>query len=78
MKTDTQIRKMIMQRIKRVPGNRLKELDEYVAGLEQKMNQRERILTYAGVWKNIDDEVFDDLTENLLTKRTQSKRRFDE
>ncbi len=60
-----------MHRIKRVPENRLKELDEYVAGLEQKMNQRERILSYAGVWKNIDDEVFDDLTENLLTKRTQ-------
>lgn len=78
MITDKQRRNQILRRISRIPKNRLKELDEYVAKLEQGNNKKSRTLSFAGAWQDIDDTVFHDLTNNLISNRMKNRRRIDD
>ncbi len=78
MKTNTQIRNRILRKIQRIPADRLKELEVFVSKLEETTNKKEKNLSFAGAWKNIDDNLFNELTENLLDRRRRNKRRINE
>ncbi len=78
MKSDTQIRDQLIRRIKRIRADKLKQLDDYAAKLEEPINNKEKILSFAGAWENIDDDLFNDLTDKILTRRQMNKRRIDE
>lgn len=78
MIADTQIRQQILRKIRRIPSNKLKDLNEYISKLEQTTEKSSKILSYAGSWKNIDESAFDELTGNLIINRSKNSRRFDE
>jgi hypothetical protein len=73
---DTQIRSRILRKIQRIPSDRLKEIDEFISRLESSTSKKERNLSFAGAWRNIEDSTYKDLTDNLIGKRQQSKRRL--
>jgi hypothetical protein len=75
MITETQIRSEILRRIQRIPSNRLIELNEFVSKLEQTSSNKDKILSFAGAWENLDAKAFDELTENLISNRQRNKRR---
>ena len=77
MITDTQRRNQILRRISRIPKDKLKELDDYVSKLEQENNTKKRTLSFAGAWQDIDNSIFDDLTNNLINNRQKNRRRID-
>ena len=74
MMTATQIRSQLIRRIQRIPSNKLIELDEMVSRLEE-TPAKDKNLSFAGAWENIDLETFDNLTVNLLENRQRNKRR---
>ncbi len=78
MKSDTQIRDQLMRRIQRIRADKLKELDDFAANLEENFNNKDKILSFAGAWENIDDDLFIDFTDKLITRRQRNKRRIDE
>ncbi len=78
MITDTQRRNQILRRISRIPKDKLKDLDEYVSKLEHSVGNKSRTLSFAGSWQDLDDDVFDDLTVNLISNRKRNRRRIDE
>lgn len=78
MITDAQRRNQLLRRISRIPPNKLKELEEYISKLEQDKSQKSRILSFAGVWQDIEDSAFEDLTKNLINNRLRNRRRIDE
>ena len=78
MKSDTQIRDQLIQRIHRIRADKLKQLDDYAAKLEEKIHNKEKILSFAGAWDNLDDDLFNDLTNKLTTRRQENNRRINE
>lgn len=68
MTARTHIRKEIIQRIDNVSDDMLLELLNFIKELEGK-SKKERILSFSGIWKDLDDEFFDDLTKDLSTRR---------
>lgn len=78
MIADTQIRQQILHKIRRIPSNKLNDLNEYLSKLEQTTDKTSKILSYAGSWKNIDKSSFDEFTEDLILNRNKNSRRFDE
>ena len=78
MKADTQIRQQIFQKIRRIPSEKLNDLNDYLSKLEQTSDKSSKTLSFAGSWNNIDESAFEDLTENLISNRTKNVRRFDE
>ena len=78
MIADTQIRQLILRKIRRIPSNKLNDLNEYLSKLEQTTEKTSKILSYAGCWSNIDESAFDELTDNLILNRSKNSRRFNE
>jgi len=78
MISDTQIRNQLLRRIHRIRADKLRQLDDYAAKLEETFNNKDKILSFAGAWENIDDDLFNDFTDRLITRRQRSKRRVDE
>lgn len=76
--TDTQIRQQIFRKIRRIPSNRLNDLNDYLNKLEQTMEKSSKNLLFAGCWCNIDESAFIELTDNLATNRSKSSRRYNE
>ena len=75
MRSATQIRSQLIRRIQRIPSNKLIELDEMVSRLEQTPSNKDKNLSFAGAWENIDLETFDIFTVNLIENRQLNKRR---
>ena len=69
MKADTQIRQQIFRKIRRIPSEKLNDLNDYLSKLEQASAKSSKTLSFAGSWNNIDESVFDELTENLISNR---------
>ena len=67
--TDTQIRQQIFRKIRRIPSEKLNDLNDYLSKLEQTSGTSSKTLSFAGSWNNIDESVFDELTENLISNR---------
>ncbi len=78
MITDTQRRTQILRKINRIPVDKLKELDDFVSKLEEGVIPKSKTISFVGVWRDIDDTVFNDLTNELINHRQRSRRRIDE
>ncbi len=76
MVTDTQIRNQLLRRIKRIPTDKLKELNDFVSQLEEATNRKDKILSFAGAWEHIDSSLFIEFTDNLIAKRERNRRRI--
>ena len=72
---ETQIRNRLVKRIQRIPTEKLKELDEFISKLEAKTGEKEKNLSFAGSWSDMDDDLFEEFTENLIEKRQRNRRR---
>jgi hypothetical protein len=78
MNTDIRIRSQILKKIQKIPSYRLKELDDFVSKLERTAGKKDRILSFAGAWENIETSIFDEFTENLISNRQKNRTRIDE
>jgi hypothetical protein len=65
----------ILKEMKDVPVNRLEELYQFINSLNQKVKQtetaRKKILSYAGIFKEMSDKDYKDFLSH--TKKTRTK-----
>ena len=78
MMEDTQIRQQIFRKIRRIPSDKLHDLNDYLSKLEQTTEKSSKMLSFAGSWINIDNSAFDELTDSLISNRSRNSRRIDE
>ena len=78
MITDKQRRNQIIRRIQRISPDKIKRLQDFIDKLEENTPSKKKVLSYAGAWSDIDEDLFNDLTDNLISKRQKNKRRFEE
>jgi hypothetical protein len=69
----TKIRNQILRKIERMPEEQLTELDKFLKKLELEKTKKNKILSYAGAWKDMDDDIFREFTSELLTRRVLKK-----
>lgn len=69
----------IIQRLELFPISKLRKVLSYIRNLDSDVekNRKDRILSYAGSWKNLDIDVFNDLTQNLNSIRAADIRDFE-
>lgn len=67
-------RKNLQKRIEALPDGNLQDLDDFIAGLEKKSQKplKQAILSFAGVWKDADEELISGLTSTLHERRSQA------
>ena len=71
MTTETQIRNQITRQVQRIPPYKLNELIKYLDKLEQEANKKNKILSYAGVWEKMDEDIFKEFTDDLIARRAK-------
>lgn len=78
------IRDRVMEEIKLIPENKLLEIYDFIhyfrIGLQKSKGNSEQIMKFAGCWKDMPKEIFNDLLEEIGKRRQQafSRRRTDE
>mgnify|MGYP006431705251 FL=1 len=72
-----QKRNKIIKSISQVSDSQLEDLYQYISQLDKKNQDKRKQKKFAGIWRDLDDEVYKELTENLIDNRRKSKRRFD-
>lgn len=75
MISDTDIRNQLIKRIQNIPPDMLSELNVLVTKLEKSASRKAKNLSYAGMWSDIDNDLFKDFSENLIQNRQRNKRR---
>jgi hypothetical protein len=78
MITDTQKRQQIVQKIYKLPFEKLKEVESLILKLSIDSKLKAKNLSYAGAWKDIDDSIIDEFTTQLIHKRQINNRRMNE
>ncbi len=76
--TDKQ-RQKILDKIKNIPAEKLNSVELFIENLEKdNQNEKSTMLAFAGMFKDLDKDLFSDLTENLQVKRTIGDSRIPE
>ena len=78
MRTEAQIRNTLVKKVLEIPAKELKRLSDFVSKLESTGSKKSDILSFSGIWSNIDNSVFKDLTEKLLQNRQSTRKPIDE
>jgi len=74
--TDNHLRDKIIHRINSLSQDKLENVNEYIDMLEGTEQCKQKILSSAGIWKDIDEDVFQSLTVNLHANRQQGSKRI--
>lgn len=79
MQTEAQIRNILVKKVLEMPAKKLKRLSDFVSQLERGTeDNRTDILAFSGAWKDIENDVFADFTNNLNQNRQSQRNPIDE
>lgn len=72
MITEEKIRNEIKDRVQNISSDKLNSLLEYIRKLELSNDRgNSSVLKYFGDWSDLDEELFEELTEDLPMKRLE-------
>lgn len=74
MRSQSRLRNSLIRKIQRLSVRKLQELGDFLSGIESEMNSKNKTLKLAGSWKDMEDELLKDLTENLHTNRSKDRQ----
>jgi hypothetical protein len=78
MTTAAKISNQILRKIKQIPEEHLSRIDKFLKKLDSRNIRKKRILSYAGTWKDLDEDVLYQFTDELITRRKKNSRRTNE
>ncbi len=76
MNAKEDIRKRLLERIRKLPEDKLGSVAEFIDKLEHEIRSKEAIMDYSGLFKDLDPELFKDFTEDLHKNRNQGENRI--
>ncbi|SEG00676.1 hypothetical protein [Algoriphagus boritolerans] len=71
-------REHLYQKIDKVPEEKLGELESLISEFISSSPKKSDPLAFAGIWKESEQELFEELDERLLERRSKSGRVRDE
>lgn len=74
MKVKNKLRNILVNKLQRLSAEKLTEVDYLLNTIENKIKSKEKTLKLAGIWKEIDEEIFNDLTEKLHQNRIDERQ----
>lgn len=68
------LRNSLIRRIQQLPMDKLTEISNLLNKIENQFKSKEKTLKLAGSWKDLDKDVFNDLTEKLHDNRAKDRQ----
>ena len=76
MVTKNNLRQRIINRIKNLSEDKLDSVENYILNIENDINAKSEILSFSGIFKDLDKDIMNDLTINLPKRRIQGTSRI--
>lgn len=73
MTVKNRLRNKLIRLIQRLSTDKLTEVSNILNKIEQQFKSKENTLKLAGTWKEIDNELFSDLTDKLHFHRASDR-----
>ena len=73
-----ELKERLIKRIHILDADDLADVETFMSSLAFEKRSVGDVLSFAGAWDDIDDEVFSDLTENLFINRREGTSRINE
>lgn len=70
------MRQKVIGRIKRLSGDEPDSVDKYIDQLESNMNSSSEVIEFSGIFKDLDEDVMEDLTTKLHQRRLRGTSRI--
>jgi hypothetical protein len=74
MDVKKKLRNNLISRIQQLSTDKLTELSNLLSKVENQLKSKDRTLQLAGTWKDLDDDIFIDLTEKLHDNRSKDRQ----
>jgi hypothetical protein len=73
MTVKNRLRNKLVRLIQRLSTDKLTEVNNILDKIEQHLKSKENTLQLAGSWKDLDNDLFSDLTDKLHFHRTSDR-----
>jgi|GEM_PF-2399335 len=77
MTVDQRIREQIKEKIEHLPSEKLADILDFLDRIDDQEQHVREILSFAGSWQGLDEEVLNDLTVDLYKNRMVSDREIE-
>ena len=74
MDVKKKLKNSLINRIQQLSADKLTEVSELLNKIENQLKSKDKTLQLAGAWKDLDDDLLDDLTENLHNIRGKDRQ----
>lgn len=74
MDPKSKLRNNLIRKIQNLPSDKLFEVSKLLGQIERNFSSKQQTLTMAGSWKNIDEELFTELTDKLHENRKNDRQ----
>lgn len=74
MDVKKKLRNNLINRIQQLSADKLTEISDLLNKSENQLKSKDQTLQLAGTWKDLNDEVFVDLTEKLHDNRRKDRQ----
>lgn len=70
MTVKNKLRNKLVRLIQKLSTDKLTEVNSVLSKIEQQLTSKKNTLKLAGSWKDLDNDLFSDLTDKLHSNRT--------
>jgi hypothetical protein len=74
MDVNSRLKNSLIRKIQRLSTDKLTEISNLLGKIEHQMKSKERTLSFAGSWKDLDSDLLLDFTTNLHDNRTNDRQ----
>lgn len=74
--TDNILRKKLIRRINQLSRDKINSLENFLNKIESSNSSKDEILSYAGIFKDLDSDFFIELADNLHLNRKTGRTRI--
>ncbi len=74
MDSKNKLRNSLIRKIQQLPAHKLKQVNNLLDEIEVHANSKQETLQLAGSWKDLNEELFSDLTSNLHYQRNNDRQ----
>jgi hypothetical protein len=74
MNDKSKLRNNLIRKIQKLSTDKLHEINNLLGKMENQFRSKEKTLKLAGAWKDLDDDLFIELTEKLHENRSKDRQ----
>lgn len=74
MNIKNRLRSNLVRKLQQLSADKLTEVNNLLSKIESQLKSKDKTLRLAGIWKDLDDSFFNEITEKLHDNRANERQ----